>query len=318
MKSQRLNGSWKWVRGVALLTIGMLALANGAVAADSTRRGAETAAAMLSEAKQSALADYWLAYAKSDNLTNSAAMKAFRLQALADLVDAQKFANDQYNARIQAAKALGGRAYDPVIDPTNFVAGVTNPYWTWIPGKTFVYQKVSGTETEVVSVVATTNTKAIMGVTCMVVTDTATIGGVVVEDTLDWYAQDTAGNVWYFGELSKQYANGQLTDLKGSWEAGVDDAKPGIVMEAHPAVGDIYRQEFSLGIGEDISQILGVNQSVTVAYGAYTDCVKTKDYSPIDGGQGIENKYFSATVGQVVLTIDVTTGDREELIQILP
>jgi hypothetical protein len=58
------------------------------------------------------------------------------------------------------------------------------------------------------------------------------------EDTYDWYAQDKDGNVWYFGEDTKEFEGGQVVSTEGSWEAGKDGALPGIVMEADPRVGD--------------------------------------------------------------------------------
>jgi hypothetical protein len=329
MKGQKMNGSWTWLGGLAALTMGILSLANGALAAerDSSNKCqcnprspcAQTAQAMLTEATASVASDYSLDIAKCLNLTSPAARAACLKQAKEDRKAGLQLTGDQFEARMAVCEALGGGAYDPVIKPEDFVAGVNNPYYTLTPGKTFVYEKISGTETERVEVEVTSGTKVIMGVTCMVVTDTATVNSEVVEDTIDWYAQDKAGNVWYFGELSKQYQNGELVSLEGSWQAGVDGAKPGIVMKAHPAVGDTYRQEFALGVAEDMSEVLGLNESATVRYGngnTFNDCVKTKDFTPIKP-DAMENKFFSATVGQVVLTVDTTTGDREELVQVI-
>ena len=58
--------------------------------------------------------------------------------------------------------------------------------------------------------------------------------------------QDDAGNVWYFGEDSKEFQDGSVS-TEGSWQAGVNGAEPGILMEAHPQRGDKYYQEFSAG-----------------------------------------------------------------------
>ena len=62
----------------------------------------------------------------------------------------------------------------------------------------------------------------------------------LIEETFDWYAQDKEGNVWYMGEDSKEYENGKVVSTEGSWEVGVDGAKPGIMMEANPQVGHSY------------------------------------------------------------------------------
>jgi hypothetical protein len=87
---------------------------------------------------------------------------------------------------------------------------------------------------------------------------------VVTEDTLDWFAQDIEGNVWYFGENTHELEEGLITTIDGTFMAGMNGAKPGIIMKAYPRVGDFYRQEFSLGNAEEFAETLGVNKTVTV------------------------------------------------------
>ena len=90
----------------------------------------------------------------------------------------------------------------------------------------------------------TDRTKVILGVRCREVRDRGYIDGVLAEDTRDWFAQDNDGNVLYFGEDTKEMdANGNVVSTEGSWQAGVNGALPGIVMEADPHVGDTYQQE---------------------------------------------------------------------------
>jgi hypothetical protein len=125
----------------------------------------------------------------------------------------------------------------------------------------------------------THNTKEILGVTCVEVRDIVTVGGVVKEDTLDWFAQDTAGNVWYFEENSKEIQDGLAVSLEGSWTAGIDGAKPGIIMKAYPAVGDFYRQEFALGTAEDVAEVLSPTETVTVPAappGGFAHCLSPR------------------------------------------
>jgi hypothetical protein len=207
--------------------------------------------------------------------------------------------------------------YNPVIDPANFVTGVDNPYFSLTPGTTLYYLKtnIEGT--------TTTETKVILGVTCVVVHDVVYEHGTtnLVEDTYDWYAQDKDGNVWYFGEDTVSYEGG-ATSTEGSWEAGVKGAKPGILMWAHPEdhIGETYRQECLSEVAEDKAQVLSVTASATVPYNSgttFTNCVQTKDYSDLEP-EVVENKYFAPGVGQV-LTVMVQGGDeREELVASTP
>ncbi|MBI3961123.1 MAG: hypothetical protein HY335_00085 [Deinococcus sp.] len=220
-------------------------------------------------------------------------------------------------ASLMGSVMLGGvfaqdQGYNPLIDPANFVRTVDNPFFPLTPGTTFVYEAITPEGTERVEVFVTPETKDILGVTCTVVRDTVTLDGELVEDTLDWYAQDRDGNVWYFGESARNYEDGVLVSTEGSWEAGVDGAKPGIIMEANPQVGDRYRQEYYVGVAEDMAAVVSLTESVTVPYGSFTNCLKTEDFTPLDPSV-IEYKFYCSGVGQV-LTLEGNV--RSELISI--
>jgi hypothetical protein len=120
----------------------------------------------------------------------------------------------------------------------------------------------------------------------------------VTEDTYDWYAQDRDGNVWYMGEDSKDYENGQVKSTEGSWEAGVHGALPGIVMQAHPAVGQAYRQEYYKGQAEDMAEVAQVGTTKAIALGQYTDVVVIKEWNPLEPDV-VEQKYYAPGVGVI-------------------
>ena len=217
-------------------------------------------------------------------------------------------------APIGGAGAGGGDcvidgSYMPAIDPASFATGVDHELFPLVPGTTFVYAEGADVE---VTVIVTDETRVVMGVTCIVVRDTAREGGVIVEDTYDWYAQDQDGNVWYFGEDTTEYEDGVAMSTFGSWEAGIDGAQPGIIMPAVPSVdSDPYRQEYYACVAEDFGEVLAVDEEVTVPFGSFTGCLKTRDTTPLDPAVD-ENKYYCPEVG-LVLAVDVASGDREEL-----
>lgn len=202
------------------------------------------------------------------------------------------------------------------IDPTNFVSQVNNTYFPLKPGTTFVYRGESeGVATRDVTYV-TYETKQILGVTTIVVHDQGFEAGVLVEDTFDWYAQDKNGNVWYFGEDTKQLdKSGHVIGTEGSWEAGVNGAKPGIIMEANPKKGDKYQQELATNVAEDMAQVIGFQDSVCVRYGCFDNVLVTKEWSPLDKG-AVENKYYAPSVG-FIFGITVKGGDEQtELVRV--
>jgi len=184
------------------------------------------------------------------------------------------------------------KTYAPHIDPYDFTTTIDNEYFLMKPGTTFVYQ--GGTQRDQMTV--THHTKKVMGVECVVVDDRAWEDGKLVEKTYDWFAQDDKGNVWYFGEDTKEYENGEVVSTKGSWEGGVDGAKPGIMMQAEPKVGESYRQEYYPGEAMDMARVLGLNASVKVPYGSFDHVLVTKEWTPLEPVL-FEKKYYVRGVG---------------------
>jgi hypothetical protein len=201
-------------------------------------------------------------------------------------------------------------------DPSNFVKKIDNPYCPLKPGTTFIYRgETEGTPTRDVTIV-THQTKEILGVTTTVVHDRVYEDGILTEDTFDWYAQDKQGNVWYFGEDTKELdENGNVTSTEGTWQAGVNGAEPGIVMLAHPHKGGKYQQEFAAGVAEDMAQVVGFKNSLCVRYGCFKHVLVTKEWTPLEPGV-VENKYYAKGVGFIYSEM-VKGGDETlELVRI--
>jgi hypothetical protein len=184
-------------------------------------------------------------------------------------------------------------------DPDHFSTRIDNPFLPFVPGTRMVYRSTDAGETGREVVRVRHRTKLVAGVRVRVVRDRAFVGGELVEDTRDWYAQDRRGNVWYFGENTKTVENGTVVSTEGSWRAGRDGARPGIVMEAHPKVGDTYAQEFSPGVAEDRATVLSLDASAAVPYGTFTGLLKTKDFSPLEPDV-VEHKFYLRGVGSIL------------------
>lgn len=208
-----------------------------------------------------------------------------------------------------------GESYNPVINASDFVAKTDNQYFPLTPGTTFTFRGQTEKCMETNEVFVSHQTKTILGVTCIEVRDRVSVDGSLIEETFDWYAQDKDGNVWYFGEAAKEYENGQVVGTAGSWEAGVDGAKPGFIMQASPKVGNSYRQEYYKGTAEDMAKILSLNETISVPYGSFKNCLKTEDFTPLEPNT-IENKYYAPGIG-LALIIGVKGGsERLELVGI--
>ncbi len=262
---------------------------------------------------------FWIAQGKCNNLSTQFERK----KCLEEAGDAQSMkemeCKAQFEARLGVCKAVGEAPYDPKIIPSMFVDPAEigksvkpNKCFPLIPGRSLIYK--GGTET--ITVTVTTDTKEIEGVTCAVVRDVVETEGEVKEDTTDWFAQDTQGNVWYFGEIVQNLEDGELVNLAGSWKAGVNGAKIGIAMKANPLVKGVYRQKLLLGEAEDVAKVLSVTASAQAAAASCSaDCMLTKDYTPISPDK-IEYKYYAPGIG-FVLEVDPATGQRGvELVEI--
>lgn len=208
------------------------------------------------------------------------------------------------------------RGDDPVdLDPADFSPDVDHEYWPMTPGTRWTYREVEDGEVKEVVVVVTDQTKQVAnGVTARVVRDSVTLDGELVEDTFDWYAQDGAGNVWYLGEDTAEYADGEVTTRDGSFEAGVDGALPGIILPGAPRPGLAYRQEYYQGQAEDNGEVLSLDELAETPFGQFDSVLLTKDTITIEPDVQ-EYKLYAPGVGPVlVLSVSGGGGGREELV----
>jgi hypothetical protein len=244
----------------------------------------------------------------------------------AELAEKEDECDATFDARLQLCEELGDAPHDPAfgagfaatfVDPLAIGDTVTpNPWLPLVQGNRWVYAG----DGESIEVEVTGETKLIDGITCIVVVDTASEDGVVVEITRDWYAQDTAGNVWYCGEIAKNFEvfdgddpeTPELVDIDGSWKSGRDGAEAGMLLPFEPQVGEIIRQEVAYGEAEDVIRIESVTESESAPGGACDgDCLMTTDFTPLEPDVE-ENKFYAPGIGLIV-EVDVETGDRVEL-----
>jgi hypothetical protein len=180
-----------------------------------------------------------------------------------------------------------------------FAPRVDNPWFPLTPGTTFVYRGVQDGRAarDVVKVLHTT--KTIRGVRCTSVSDRLYLAGRLEERTIDWYAQDRRGNVWYFGEATAELdRSGHVTSTEGSWLAGRNGARAGIYMPARPHVGQTGRQEYYKGHAEDHFAVVSVRARVSVPYVSSTRAVLTKEWTPLEPGT-LDHKYYVRGIGTV-------------------
>lgn len=301
----------------------------------------QTAKTMVRACRYDVQDNFYETIANCKNLASRQERKGCSREAYWARSEEQEFCGDVKEARIEACEILNEDRYDTdpllvesFIDP-NLVPDVypENPYVSVAAGHTYVLRAgEDGEETVVVHV--TEDSRDILGVMCRVVVDivvetsqdedTGEVEYEAVEVTDDWFAQTVSGDVVYCGEIARNFEDGVLRDLDGSFEAGLDFAKSGYLALSTPVWGLAHRQEFSLGEAEDIIQYTGIGTAPTEEEGGNnpnfscgTDqCLQTFDFAPIDP-ESTENKYYLPGTGfvlAVAMEDGEITGEREELL----
>ena len=195
-------------------------------------------------------------------------------------------------------------------------AVVDNRFFPLPPGAIYVLEVEEDGEKLVDTIRVLRETKRVAGINATVVHDRVSKRGAIVEDTYDWYAQDTTGTVWYLGEDTREYRGGKVVSTAGSWQAGVAGARAGVIMLAKPRVGDAYRQEYRRGVAEDMGRVVTLNDSANVRAGRFANCLTTEDWSPLEP-QIRERKTYCPGVGLVRERVTVGGSERSELVAVV-
>ncbi len=192
----------------------------------------------------------------------------------------------------------------PTFNAGNFTGNpvITNPYFPVNEGEVRCYEGAPADEQFVFTGLGAGPT--IMGIKTFTQQDDATEGGLLVERTFDYYAQDKDGNVWYFGEDVTNYiydSNGNLIDTNSSstWRAGVHNALPGYIMPKSLTIGFNYYQEHAPEDDAlDEGTTFAIVPSLTVNGQTYTNVIKVFEGTDLDQhARGF--KYYAAGVGLI-------------------
>jgi hypothetical protein len=191
------------------------------------------------------------------------------------------------------------RDWNPTIHPEDFSTTIDNPYFPLPVGRKLLYRGETKDGVETLEVEVTNRTKNVMGVRTVVMIERHRLDGEIVEISENWFAQHSDGTVWYFGEFSQSYENGQPSGTGGSWEAGQDGALPGIIMLASPQTGDSYFQEFAPDVAQDQAQVKSTNESTTVLLGSFGGVVVTKEWTALEPNS-VEKKFYAPGIGLIM------------------
>lgn len=323
---------------LALLVTAWLVSSSAALAAGSTCK--KTAKKMQSSCRTEVGQEHQTHLANCLNLATGAERSECRREAREIRKEDGAECRDQRDARMDACELLDEDRYDtePLTDASlEFVhpdtignGNAVNPFFPLEVGRTTVLRAGQNFE-ETVVVHVTDQTREVLGQPCRIVVDAVVLtkenaGSFeyeAIEVTDDLYAQTTNGDLYYCGETARNFEDGVLRDLEGSFEAGLAFAKSGVLIKAAPVVGDAHRQEFLLGEAEDLITYVDTAADVPLEeggenpkYPCASQCLKTAEFIPPEPGAG-EFKYYRSGIGFVLgiaLEDGEPTGERDELV----
>jgi len=180
------------------------------------------------------------------------------------------------------------------VDRANLTDIGRNAYMILEPGYRLILEQGKNRLT----VTVLDETKIVDGVVTRVVEERETEGGPLAEVSRNYFAVDkTTGDIYYFGEDVDTYRNGKVTGHEGSWHAGVNGARFGLMMPAKPEPGARYYQEIAPRIAMDRAQVISVTESAKVPAGSFSGVLRTRESSAIEGGS--EDKWYAPGVGLI-------------------
>ncbi|MCX6907303.1 MAG: hypothetical protein NTY01_04590 [Verrucomicrobia bacterium] len=169
-----------------------------------------------------------------------------------------------------------------------------NPYFLLWPGYKLRLQH--GKDTLVVSVLD--ETKLVDGVKTRVIEERETKDGKLVEVSRNYFAiSRVTGDVYYFGEDVDIYKKGKISNHDGSWMAGVNGARFGLMMPGWPGVGDRYCQEVAPGVAMDRAEIISLKEDFTTPRTTYERCLRVRETNALK--KGSEDKLYAPDVGLI-------------------
>lgn len=291
----------------------LILLAPPALAQSDPPPGAAAAYAAREAQRHEVMHTFWIQAAREVNHPGPD-LRTRLVRAWSERQEGLALIEDSYAMRKRLLLEFGHGAYQPNLLPSEFSADITHPYLPFVPGRTLVYERQTAEGLERIEVTALHDIIAIGGIPCRPVREYETMDGVLVEESINWISQRADGSVWYFGEIAKLFDQGFLDSIDGSWRYGVDGAQPGVLMPAVPQVGQVYRQEFLLGIAEDVARVIATQVTETISGRTVTDCVVMQEETPIEPDD-LGTKTYAPGVG-LVLEVDLVTGGRLELVDI--
>ena len=170
-----------------------------------------------------------------------------------------------------------------------------NTYFIMEPG----FQLLLKGDGEKVQITVLDQIKRVDGVDTRVVEEREWKNGRLVEVSRNYFAMcEASRDVFYFGEDVDFYKNGQVVKHDGSWLAGVDGNKAGLIMAGTPQLEMRYYQEIAPGVAMDRAEIVSLTETCDTPAGRFENCLKVKEGTALNFLE-VEHKYYAPNIGLI-------------------
>lgn len=250
-------------------------------------------------------------------------MKGIKLAALALLAGSAVFfcgaedEQDKPEKQEKVAKSKSDADFTETFyeEKSDLASTGKNPYVSLEPGTVNEYAGKEDGEDAALKITILDETKTVDGVECRIVEERESAKGSLTEISRNYFAiSKRTNNVYYFGEDSKKYKDDKPVGDEGSWEAGKDGAKYGLMMAGCALLGARYYQEIAPGKAMDRAENVSISEKMKVPAGEFEHVLKTDETTPLEKGH--ESKYYAPGVGLIkdgdLLLVKSSSGEKKK------
>ena len=170
-----------------------------------------------------------------------------------------------------------------------------NAYFVLEPGHQLVLEKGAIK----LQITVLDETRVINGVTTRIVEEREWDRGQLQEVSRNYYVLcEQTKDVLHFGEDVEVYQNGKLIKTDGTWLAGSNGNRPGLVIPGTPRPGMRFYQEIAPGVTLNRGEVVSLNETCKTAAGTFSHCMKVRGTSGMDSKK-LEYKYYAPDIGLV-------------------
>jgi hypothetical protein len=185
------------------------------------------------------------------------------------------------------------------LENCDFASTGENSYFILEPGYQVILEGEENGEELQLTMTVLDETKLVDGVQTRVVEEMESEGGNLVEVSRNYFAICKPTNdAFYFGEDVDIYEDGEIVSHEGTWLAGRNGAKAGMIMPGKVEVGMKYYQEIAPGVAEDRAEIVSVNEVLDTPAGKFQNVLKTEETNPLEPSEE-EYKFYASGIGLI-------------------